>query len=809
MRGQVTEVFKIYDSRDKQLIIPVYQRNYDWKARHCAQLLSDLVDLAKTDRKHFFGAVVGRPEGSWHWVVIDGQQRLTTVSLLMLALANLASSGAMESSDSGLGMRIKRNYLLTDVDTQETTFRLKPVKDDSDAYQRLFGSESEYIESSNVTANYRYFLNELPGTGLSAEELWDAICRLEVMHLDLEPDDDPQRIFESLNSTGLALSEADKVRNLVLMGLLAKEQNRVYEDYWNRIEKNVDFETDTFLRWYLVTKTSKTPRINQVYDVFKSFAEDSGLGSEKLLEEVREYSDHYRRLRTAATGAKAVDARLRRLNLLKQDVVLPLFMPLLAEYRAGTITERDLAASIRIVESYLFRRFICELPTNALNKVFATLYKDVRKLRTSSATFAEVLAYSLERRTGSGLFPNDEQFRDDFATRNLYKVQADRRRYIFECLENLDSNDTRDISNALERGDLSVEHIMPQTLNDGWKEHLGFESESIHQTWVHRIGNLTITGYNSVYSNSSFQNKKNMESGFSVSPYRLNAGVKSADSWGVEELTLRSNLLTNDAVGYWEYPEITFVPPAVQLPVEPMGTDTDFTNRAIAAFEFEDTKATVRSWQDFLVQVLQLLVLMDRDKVFSFARSSDWFQEEEKPTLESFGVREIVPGLHVISRTSTSAKVALLRRVFTHLRLDPDDIVLTIRKGEGSVEKVEDELDESPYTVLTKFIALLTPLAGLNSSLEDTVEIRNEIRIAIDSFAIRDFKSILGQTPVAFVSNEEKMKGATPEQIVALCAAKSFAEEQLDPFALHSAIVDGTLVAWLDLLEGSALLANG
>lgn len=804
MRGQVTEVFKIYDSRDKQLLIPVYQRNYDWKPRHCAQLIVDLKSLVGTGKKHFFGAVVGQPEGSWRWVVIDGQQRLTTVSLIMLALSDLIATEELECVEVGLGEKIKNNFLLTDRNSAETRFRLKPVKDDSEAYRRLFGPESEFIESSNVTANYRYFIKELPQMGCSADEIWDAVCRLEVMHLDLEKDDHPQRIFESLNSTGLALSEADKVRNLVLMSMDSKTQNRIYEDYWNRIEKNVEFETDTFLRWYLVTKTSKTPRINNVYEAFKVFSNRSERQGEGLLEEIRDYSVHYNQLRSAHTGSRQVDARLRRLNLLKQDVVLPLFMPLLAEYRIGTVTEKDLTASIRIVESYLFRRFICEIPTNSLNNLFATLYKDVRKLRTGNTTFAETLAYSLERRTGSGLFPGDEQFRDAFATKNLYKVQTDRRRYIFECLENLNSNDTRDIANALERGDISVEHIMPQTLSEFWNQSLGEESETIHQTWLHRIGNLTVTGYNSMYSNSPFEFKQQTENGFRDSPYRLNKFLRDIDKWGEPELTRRSHEITDDAISYWEYPETSFIPPTVQLPVEPLGTDTDFTNRAIAAFEYEDNKITVRTWLDFLLQIFRILIVMNREKVFEFASTSDWFVVGERSAEAKYGLREIVPGLHLIAQTSTSSKTAMLRRVFDHLHLDPEELIITLGRADEKVEnRIEVPFENSPYGELIKFLQPLESLVGLNSTLEDTSDLRAEFRVVIESFKIDSFLSVLGQKPAKFAADPVKMNHATAEQVIALCSSKVFEEERLDPEAVADAISDGTLATWIRALAKS------
>src|SRR5690625_541348 len=213
MRGNVSEMYKVYESPTRELGIAVHQRSDDWGKPQGAQRVEDLVELVKSDReKHFFGSIVGDQEDAWKGVVIDRRQRLTTVSILILALSHLSDAGALPTHDSDLGPRLRQSYLLKVEISKDPKFRLKPVKDDNVAYQRLFGEEEHFIESSNITANYRYFMQQLPKTELSADEIWQAVRGLEVMWLDLERDDDPQRIFESLNSTGLELTEADKVQ---------------------------------------------------------------------------------------------------------------------------------------------------------------------------------------------------------------------------------------------------------------------------------------------------------------------------------------------------------------------------------------------------------------------------------------------------------------------------------------------------------------------------------------------------------------------------------------------------------------------
>src|SRR5690625_3378290 len=237
MRGNVSEIYKVYDSPNRELVIPVYQRNYDWGKPQCAQLVEDLVELVKSDReKHFFGSIVGDQEDAWKWVVIDGQQRLTTVSILILALSHLSDAGAIPTHDSDLGPRLRRSYLLNDENATDPNLRLEPVKDDTLAYPRRCGEEEDFTESSNIPAHYRYFLEQLPKTELWADEIWQAVRGLEVMWLDLERDDDPQRIFESLNFIGFNEPQADKVRDLVLMWLAVHEQVAVSTAYWNRTD---------------------------------------------------------------------------------------------------------------------------------------------------------------------------------------------------------------------------------------------------------------------------------------------------------------------------------------------------------------------------------------------------------------------------------------------------------------------------------------------------------------------------------------------------------------------------------------------
>ena len=240
MKGSETKLVAFMHGSDKRFVIPVYQRNYDWKTENCKQLFDDLKKVIKTHRKsHFFGSIVSvyNPDGeNMEFQIIDGQQRLTTISLLLLAMYNLIKNGIIAAEQGNLADKIYRTYLIDEWQDDDTRIKLKPVKNDQTAFGKLFDDETEHVKDSNVTINYRYFYERIQRQELTMDELFEAIRRLEIISITLNQDDNPQLIFESLNSTGVALSEGDKIRNFILMGLPTKQQNNFYEKYWNKIE---------------------------------------------------------------------------------------------------------------------------------------------------------------------------------------------------------------------------------------------------------------------------------------------------------------------------------------------------------------------------------------------------------------------------------------------------------------------------------------------------------------------------------------------------------------------------------------------
>lgn len=809
MKGTTNPILNAFDGNHKTLFIPVYQRNYDWQIKQCERLFQDLEEIITNDRpKHFFGAVVGKPEGSWQWVVIDGQQRLTTVSILMLALSRALRDGDIESDDPELAEKIELDFLRVGTHKDETKFKLKPVKDDDAAYRRLFGPDKEFIAGSNITENYRYFRLQLAKTLYTADQIWGAIGALEVMHLDLEPYDDAQRIFESLNSTGLELKEADKIRNFVLMGHDTRKQTALYENRWNPIEENSDFETDGFIRWYLTTKTSSTPKEQDVYEAFKSFVAKKQIRKEDALDDLYEFSGYYRKLKHAETGNGKVDGLLRRMNPIRGAVTIPFLMPLLRQVENGETSYDDFYDVLKMIESFVTRRFVVGIATNSLNKIFATAFSDVTKLRANGQSYADVFAYTLLRRTGSGRFPSDAEFRDAFFTKDMYSLRASWRTYIFDVLENGTSKDTRDIAQALQDGDISIEHIMPQTLTPVWREELGSDAERIHEIWLNRIGNLTVTGYNSSYSNSAFDTKKTMKDGFDATPYRLNDMVKASQTWGEAQLRERTAELTDTAAEYWQLPVTDFEPPKAVLPVEPMGEDGSFTNRDIVSFQLGDFQQTVESWAQMLQVVLAHLLRDHRTEILNFVKDYGPLKIVRPDDAVPNGWRRVDDSLIVFTAQNTDAKLALLRSVFDHLGIESDELVFTLRTNKADSSESdsgrvnpEHEVQDSKFAALTKYVDQFEQAEAMKPAFAETAEIRKQFIADFEPFAVPEANDVLGDAPISDYLASHSPDNASEEQARAVLTQILAASQLLGQNYLHDKVLDGTLNSWISALE--------
>ncbi|MFQ8776132.1 MAG: DUF262 domain-containing protein [Finegoldia magna] len=611
MKGSECRLIEYMEGSKKRFIIPVYQRNYDWKIQNCKQLYDDLVKVIKNKRKsHFFGSLVSvyEPSGrNTEFLVIDGQQRLTTVSLLLLAMYNLIKSGIVNPRDGFLDKQIYEDFLVDKYQPEETRIKLKPVKNDQKAFGKLFYDVNEYIMESNLTTNYNYFYERIQKQEITIDELFDAICRLEIINITLNNEDNPQLIFESLNSTGLDLSEGDKIRNFILMGLPSKEQDEYYDKYWNRIEECTKYDVSSFVRDYLSIKQLAIPSQRKIYISFKEYVEQKSIETEELLKDLLAYAKRYEILLCGRTKNKALDACIYRLNRLETTVTRPFFLEVLRLYDENKLDMSELSETFLITENYVFRRTICDLPANALSKIFYTLHREITRYEGNDQEYVEKFKYALLSKKERARFPNDDEFSEKFTERPVYQMNSKNKVYIMERLENYSTAEDKDVYGHCDDGTYSIEHIMPQHLTPAWVRALGDDYEEIHETWIHRIANLTLTAYNSKYSNSTFEEKKSMKNGFEDSGIRMNTYIAKKDKWTLTELEERSKYLMGRALEIWAAPTSKFKPAKKQMDSFTLDDDASLSGRLITSFSYKNTEQPVSSWVEMFQKVLQIL----------------------------------------------------------------------------------------------------------------------------------------------------------------------------------------------------------
>lgn len=693
MNGNAQKLIKYLDGASKRFIIPVYQRNYDWKMEHCKQLYDDLVKIIRQNRKsHFFGSIVSVQSESGtmeEFLIIDGQQRLTTISLLLLAIYHLLSSGKMVSRDHQLMDKILKKYLIDEYEPEEKRIKLKPIKNDQKAFGILFDQDEEYIPDSNLTINYRYFYDRIQHGELDIDELFDAICKLEIINISLNHEDNPQLIFESLNSTGLNLSEGDKIRNYILMGLPNDQQTKFYEKYWNRIESYTDYDVSSFVRDYLSIKQQSTPNMNSVYPTFKKYVEDAEVADiEPLLKDLLEYAKRYAFLIKGGHSDERLNSCIYRLNRLSTSVTRPFLLEVIRLSESGALTADELIEVFHFTESYLFRRAICDLPTNALNKIFLLLHREIIRFDGDESHYVEKFKYALLSKRERTRFPSDEEFAECMSTRNIYGMNPKNKLYLFERLENSETSETKDVWGHLDRGEYSIEHIMPQHLTAAWIVSLGDNYEAIHTNWLHRLANLTLTAYNSRYSNSPFAEKRDMPHGFKDSGLRINQWVGRKEQWGLPELEERDQLLKNTVIGIWPYPTSNYHPQKKQMDAIALDEDVILTGRVLSKYSFKGAEQPVASWADMYQQVITMLHSENKAVLTKLAVSQDPAVDlslhfSMSPT--SFNsCRQIDTDLYVWTGTDTQYKINNLRKIFAIFDVPESELVFYLKDEDNS-----------------------------------------------------------------------------------------------------------------------------
>ncbi|KGK86562.1 DUF262 domain-containing protein [Clostridium sp. HMP27] len=686
MKANEKLLLRFLESSDTNFVIPVYQRNYDWKREQCKQLYDDCISVIRNNYKaHFFGTIVSIYNDSGRnreYLIIDGQQRITTVSLMLLAIFNILRWGRLRTN-SIIKEKIINQYLINQYINDDRKLKLKPIKDDREAFEKLFNGNDEYTENSNVTINYKYFYNRILEGEITIEEIYSAIERLMIVEIELKNgEDDPQLIFESLNSTGLDLNDADKVRNFILMGQSSKRQEELYNKYWHKVEKNTLYRVTDFIRDYITMKESKIPNISKIYVNFKRYINDNNIDIEICLKDMLVFSLYYNKIITNNIGLKDADEKLKRINKLEVTVSYPFLLELIDDYSNRLINDNQVNEILSILESYIFRRIMCGVATNALNKVFMALGKEIKKYSDYKENYVEILKYILMNKKSSQRMPDDDEFRKKFYEESVYNWKSKNKIYLLERLENHNNNERVDIETLISSNELTIEHIMPQTLNKTWKEELGENFQEIYNKYVHTMGNLTLTGYNSSMSNRSFNEKKEMDKGFKDSRLKLNKYLTLIDTWNEETILKRIELLFNNAVEIWKYPETSYTEERLIDNLYSLVDEEDFTNTKVSSFIFMGDKYKVRNWTQLYEKVC--MILYDIDPSIFIKLTNKKFHEEyldKRFSNKENALRtasKISDKVFIEKNLNTEAKLATLRAIFDEYNLDYNELTFYI-----------------------------------------------------------------------------------------------------------------------------------
>ena len=676
-----------------QFCIPVFQRNYSWNEKNCERLFNDICELMDNkDRNHFIGSFVYKmvklvDTQYIQFVLIDGQQRLTSLTLILKALYDYL--GDLGEEYEGTREEIRDSYLFNKfAKDANLKLKLKPNKEDDKNFNLLMEGKYDEIDSNSlIYQNYKYFSDRIKNMEASVENFYDALQRLEGVSITLDKDDDAQMIFESLNSTGQDLTDVDLIRNYLLMNCIPSEQNDLYNEYWIKLEKTLKKSFTDFVRDYLSLKIGVVVQNgkNKVYNAFKKFYINNyinqQIGLQTFLNEWISYANAYSLLITPSDKKEKKYVLENALNdtiMLNIRTTYPFLLGILHDKIENKINEEETAKVLRLIESYAVRRSICGIQGGALSQAMASTYKElVEKYKQDfyTDTYSKVATKMASINTNA-YFPKNSQFMDGFTSRDMYSSPL--KKYVLYKLEN--SYQDKEIINI---DNLTIEHVMPNTITDEWKKYLNIpDVEEFHEQYKNRIGNLTLTAYNSEMGQKLFNEKKNNSD---FSRLYLNKYFVDIDKWGKQEIIDRGKHLYEIAEKIWPFPDVL---PEEELSLESYNLlddidDIDFSSTKPLKYKFDDEEEVhVNNWSSFYQGFMDKLYNTNKDAFISFMSDENYCGSMKKMLskypneLRYSG--HISDGYYIEMNQNTMRKIKILKTLLIDMGYDNSTLILYV-----------------------------------------------------------------------------------------------------------------------------------
>lgn len=676
MQVQQIPIYQFLEGAGKSFIIPVYQRDYAWKRINCQKLWDDLVDLKNNDRNdHFLGTLVTIGRGYDEYTVIDGQQRLTTVSILLIALHTfLKNNEQINGAENGLKEQLLEFLVNKYAQEQNKKIRLKPNKHDKEHFENLFENANNLNIDSNIVNNYKFFYDKICSEALTPQQIFEAFKKLKIVLINLVGgQDNPQLIFESLNSTGVDLTAGDLIRNYILMDLEPLKQEKLYKKYWVEIEK-LTGDIAEFVRNYLIFKLKIWIKKGDVYPEFKkSSVKIFHNKKEDILQDLLFFAEIYSWLiQIQIHPNSAINKELSRLNRLEFTVCHPYFLDVFNDLNSRNIDEETTKHILTIIESYAFRKILVDNTTQGLNKLFVTLAKDIKKEESWNEQYVNILSYILLEKRVSQRIPNNEEFENALINKEIYRLQSKNRNFLLESLENFKS------AYHVNLDELTVEHIMPQTLTKDWKNKLGEKWQETHNKYLHTLGNLSLTAKNAKLSNLSFEEKQRID--FQNSKLKLNFKLDSLTIWNEDQILERATDLIKNAKDIWPYPETTYTRPVPEEQLFDLTSEDSFSGSKPSRLYFDDDEKGIelKTWRDLLVNTCNFLYDFSPTQFNEIRNNPEfkWYFDVNKPLKNplEFRLNEFVEG-----NNSSNGIVSFLAKICERLNYQAENIQFSIK----------------------------------------------------------------------------------------------------------------------------------